>query len=129
MAAHFCTPAMAAMADGLVSAAAMFATIALMYVGGLTINMVSLFGLIITLGIVVDDAIVVQVEAEITGAEVDLVEEQVDVLALLLDLVVVRLRLRDDLGLHAGERGRQPQIPRDRRQAGPRRSAQPGGPC
>ncbi|MEP5727842.1 MAG: efflux RND transporter permease subunit [Sulfitobacter sp.] len=38
---------------------AMGAAIALMYVGGLTINMVSLFGLIITLGIVVDDAIVV----------------------------------------------------------------------
>ncbi len=38
---------------------AMGAAIALMYIGGLTINMVSLFGLIITLGIVVDDAIVV----------------------------------------------------------------------
>lgn len=38
---------------------AMGAAIALMYVGGLTINMISLFGLIITLGIVVDDAIVV----------------------------------------------------------------------
>ncbi len=38
---------------------AMGAAIALMYLGGLTINMVSLFGLIITLGIVVDDAIVV----------------------------------------------------------------------
>jgi multidrug efflux pump subunit AcrB len=38
---------------------AMGAAIALMFLGGLTINMVSLFGLIITLGIVVDDAIVV----------------------------------------------------------------------
>ncbi|WP_424985341.1 efflux RND transporter permease subunit [Microbulbifer sp. S227A] len=43
---------------------AMFAAIALMYVGGLTINMVSLFGLIITLGIVVDDAIVVGEHAD-----------------------------------------------------------------
>ena len=39
--------------------AAMFAAIALMFAFGLTINMISLFGLIITLGIVVDDAIVV----------------------------------------------------------------------
>ena len=38
---------------------AMGASIALMYLGGITINMISLFGLIITLGIVVDDAIVV----------------------------------------------------------------------
>jgi len=38
---------------------AMAGTIALMYAGGLTINMVSLFGMIICLGIVVDDAIVV----------------------------------------------------------------------
>ena len=38
---------------------AMGAAIAFMYAGGLTINMISLFGLIITLGIVVDDAIVV----------------------------------------------------------------------
>ncbi len=38
---------------------AMGAAIALMYLGGITINMISLFGLIITLGIVVDDAIVV----------------------------------------------------------------------
>lgn len=38
---------------------AMGAAIALMYVGGITLNMISLFGLIITLGIVVDDAIVV----------------------------------------------------------------------
>ncbi|WP_164659375.1 efflux RND transporter permease subunit [Tropicibacter sp. Alg240-R139] len=44
--------------------AAMFAAIALMYIGGLTINMVSLFGLIITLGIVVDDAIVVGEHAD-----------------------------------------------------------------
>lgn len=43
---------------------AMFAAIALMYAGGLTINMVSLFGLIITLGIVVDDAIVVGEHAD-----------------------------------------------------------------
>ena len=44
--------------------AAMLAAIALMYVGGLTINMISLFGLIITLGIVVDDAIVVGEHAD-----------------------------------------------------------------
>jgi len=44
--------------------AAMFAAIALMYAAGLTINMVSLFGLIITLGIVVDDAIVVGEHAD-----------------------------------------------------------------
>ncbi len=44
--------------------AAMFAAVALMYVGGLTLNMVSLFGLIITLGIVVDDAIVVGEHAD-----------------------------------------------------------------
>ncbi|SEJ87345.1 Multidrug efflux pump subunit AcrB [Cribrihabitans marinus] len=44
--------------------AAMFAAIALMYLGGLTLNMVSLFGLIITLGIVVDDAIVVGEHAD-----------------------------------------------------------------
>jgi multidrug efflux pump subunit AcrB len=43
---------------------AMMAAIALMYLGGLTINMVSLFGLIITLGIVVDDAIVVGEHAD-----------------------------------------------------------------
>ena len=43
---------------------AMLTAIALMYVGGLTINMVSLFGLIITLGIVVDDAIVVGEHAD-----------------------------------------------------------------
>ena len=44
--------------------AAMFAAIAIMYAGGLTINMISLFGLIITLGIVVDDAIVVGEHAD-----------------------------------------------------------------
>ena len=43
---------------------ALFAAIALMYIGGLTINMISLFGLIITLGIVVDDAIVVGEHAD-----------------------------------------------------------------
>lgn len=43
---------------------AMFAAIAIMYVSGMTINMISLFGLIITLGIVVDDAIVVGEHAD-----------------------------------------------------------------
>lgn len=43
---------------------AMMAAIALMYLGGLTINMISLFGLIITLGIVVDDAIIVGEHAD-----------------------------------------------------------------
>lgn len=43
---------------------AMSAAIALMYAGGLTLNMISLFGLIITLGIVVDDAIVVGEHAD-----------------------------------------------------------------
>ena len=43
---------------------AMMAAIALMYMGGLTINMISLFALIITLGIVVDDAIVVGEHAD-----------------------------------------------------------------
>ena len=38
--------------------------IALMYMAGLTLNMISLFGLIITLGIVVDDAIVVGEHAD-----------------------------------------------------------------
>src|SRR5690606_16358417 len=38
---------------------AMIAAIGLMYVFGFTFNMISLFALIITLGIVVDDAIVV----------------------------------------------------------------------
>ncbi|MEO0343848.1 MAG: efflux RND transporter permease subunit [Pseudomonadota bacterium] len=44
--------------------AAMFAAVGLMYVGGITINLISLFGLIITLGIVVDDAIVVGEHAD-----------------------------------------------------------------
>ncbi|WP_171209010.1 MULTISPECIES: efflux RND transporter permease subunit [unclassified Ruegeria] len=43
---------------------AMSAAVAFMYLGGLSINMVSLFGLIITLGIVVDDAIVVGEHAD-----------------------------------------------------------------
>jgi len=43
---------------------AMTAAIALMYLAGLTINMISLFALIITLGIVVDDAIVVGEHAD-----------------------------------------------------------------
>jgi multidrug efflux pump subunit AcrB len=43
---------------------AMSAAIALMYLGGLTLNMISLFALIITLGIVVDDAIVVGEHAD-----------------------------------------------------------------
>ena len=43
---------------------AMMAAISLMYLSGITINMVSLFALIITLGIVVDDAIVVGEHAD-----------------------------------------------------------------
>ncbi len=43
---------------------AMFTAIALMYLAGLTINMISLFALIICLGIVVDDAIVVGEHAD-----------------------------------------------------------------
>ncbi|MEM9798389.1 MAG: efflux RND transporter permease subunit [Pseudomonadota bacterium] len=43
---------------------ALFSAIALMWLGGLTINMISLFALIITLGIVVDDAIVVGEHAD-----------------------------------------------------------------
>ena len=43
---------------------ALLSAIALMYVSGLTINMISLFALIITLGIVVDDAIVVGEHAD-----------------------------------------------------------------
>mgnify|MGYP000197478084 CR=1 FL=1 len=43
---------------------ALIAAIALMWVAGLTINMISLFALIITLGIVVDDAIVVGEHAD-----------------------------------------------------------------
>jgi multidrug efflux pump subunit AcrB len=42
----------------------MLAAIALMYAAGLTLNMISLFALIITLGIVVDDAIVVGEHAD-----------------------------------------------------------------
>lgn len=43
---------------------AMMSAIALMYVAGITFNMISLFALIITLGIVVDDAIVVGEHAD-----------------------------------------------------------------
>ena len=43
---------------------AMIASIAMMYLAGLTLNMISLFALIITLGIVVDDAIVVGEHAD-----------------------------------------------------------------
>ncbi|GAA3861526.1 efflux RND transporter permease subunit [Celeribacter arenosi] len=43
---------------------AMFSAIAFMYLAGLTFNMISLFALIITLGIVVDDAIVVGEHAD-----------------------------------------------------------------
>ncbi|MEM6388519.1 MAG: efflux RND transporter permease subunit, partial [Pseudomonadota bacterium] len=43
---------------------AMMATLAIMFAAGLTINMISLFALIITLGIVVDDAIVVGEHAD-----------------------------------------------------------------
>ncbi|KNG92586.1 efflux RND transporter permease subunit [Pseudaestuariivita atlantica] len=43
---------------------AMFAAVALMYAFGITFNMISLFALIITLGIVVDDAIVVGEHAD-----------------------------------------------------------------
>src|SRR5690606_30196405 len=43
---------------------AMSAAIALMYVAGLTLNMMSLFGLILCLGLVVDDAIVVAEHAD-----------------------------------------------------------------
>ncbi|MDP4031866.1 MAG: efflux RND transporter permease subunit [Pseudorhodobacter sp.] len=42
----------------------MLAAVAVMYVGGMTINMISLFALILTLGIVVDDAIVVGEHAD-----------------------------------------------------------------
>lgn len=48
---------------------AMLAAIALMWVSGLTINMISLFALIITLGIVVDDAIVVGEHADFRARE------------------------------------------------------------
>lgn len=43
---------------------AMMTAVSLMYLGGLTFNMISLFALIITLGIVVDDAIVVGEHAD-----------------------------------------------------------------
>ena len=43
---------------------AMFATISIMYFAGLTFNVISIFALIITLGIVVDDAIVVGEHAD-----------------------------------------------------------------
>ena len=43
---------------------AMLAAVALMYMAGITFNMISLFALIITLGIVVDDAIVVGEHAD-----------------------------------------------------------------
>jgi multidrug efflux pump subunit AcrB len=48
---------------------AMAAAIALMYAMGLTLNMISLFALIITLGIVVDDAIVVGEHADYRARE------------------------------------------------------------
>ncbi|EDZ44110.1 RND transporter, HAE1/HME family, permease protein [Rhodobacteraceae bacterium HTCC2083] len=50
---------------------ALFAAIAIMYLGGLTINMISLFALIITLGIVVDDAIVVGEHADYRARELN----------------------------------------------------------
>jgi multidrug efflux pump subunit AcrB len=46
---------------------AMFAAVAVMYAAGLTLNMISLFALIIMLGIVVDDAIVVGEHADFRG--------------------------------------------------------------
>ena len=48
---------------------AMMAAVTLMYLGGLTLNMVSLFALIITLGIVVDDAIVVGEHADFRASQ------------------------------------------------------------
>jgi multidrug efflux pump subunit AcrB len=44
--------------------ASILAALAVMYLGGLTLNMISLFALIITLGIIVDDAIVVGEHAD-----------------------------------------------------------------
>jgi len=44
--------------------AALLAAVALMYAAGMTINMISLFALILTLGIIVDDAIVVGEHAD-----------------------------------------------------------------
>ncbi|RYH01394.1 efflux RND transporter permease subunit [Salipiger sp. IMCC34102] len=49
--------------------AAMLAAIFLMYLTGVTINMISLFALILTLGIVVDDAIVVGEHADYRARE------------------------------------------------------------
>ncbi|SEQ44609.1 Multidrug efflux pump subunit AcrB [Loktanella sp. DSM 29012] len=49
--------------------AAMLAAIGLMYLTGVTINMISLFALILTLGIVVDDAIVVGEHADYRARE------------------------------------------------------------
>ncbi|MDO8882289.1 MAG: efflux RND transporter permease subunit [Pseudotabrizicola sp.] len=46
---------------------AMLAAVAVMYAAGLTLNMISLFALIIMLGIVVDDAIVVGEHADFRG--------------------------------------------------------------
>jgi multidrug efflux pump subunit AcrB len=43
---------------------AMMAALAVMYLGGLTLNMISLFALIIVIGVVVDDAIVVAEHAD-----------------------------------------------------------------
>lgn len=48
---------------------AMLATVAMMYALGFSLNMISLFALIITLGIVVDDAIVVGEHAEFRARE------------------------------------------------------------
>ena len=47
--------------------AAMLAAIAMMFLLGMTLNMISLFALILTLGVVVDDAIVVGEHAEYRG--------------------------------------------------------------
>ncbi|WP_410218913.1 efflux RND transporter permease subunit [Paracoccus sp. (in: a-proteobacteria)] len=44
--------------------ASLLAAVALMYIAGMTINMISLFALILTLGIIVDDAIVVGEHAD-----------------------------------------------------------------
>lgn len=44
--------------------ASILAALAIMYLGGLTLNMISLFALILTLGIIVDDAIVVAEHAD-----------------------------------------------------------------
>lgn len=47
----------------------MAAALAVMYVGGMTLNMISIFALILTLGIVVDDAIVVGEHADFRARE------------------------------------------------------------